>query len=188
MATDLPTTILPVRDFSGMTRLADVLTARERTNLVRELCERAACAATDAGMPVLVVSSDEAVAEWAGTHGFGSVPDSDSGLSGAAAGAVATLDGAAWLVLHPDIPGIGSTGLRRIAEMATETPVLVPSHDGGTNVIATRGAFPFAYGPGSFHRHFAAAPHAIVISTAALSIDIDSPAQLVAFPSLQHLG
>lgn len=185
---DLPTVILPVRDFSGMTRLADVLSARERTNLVRELCERAAGAATEAGMRVLVVSSDDGVAEWARVHGFTKVPDSDDGLSGAATRAVATLDGAAWLVLHPDIPDIDSADLHRIAEMATHAPVLVPSHDGGTNVIATRGAFPFAYGPGSFHRHFAAVPHAIVVSTAGLSIDIDSPAQLVAFSSLQHLG
>ncbi len=185
---DPPTAILPVRDFSGMTRLSNVLTHRERADLIRTLCERAAHATIEAGMPTLIVSSDDAVLEWAGTHGFASMPDSNDGLSAAVAGAVVSLDGAAWIVLHSDLPGVDRVGLRLIAEIATNRTVLVPSHDGGTNIIASRGVFPFAYGPGSFHRHFASAPHSVVVSTAALSIDIDSPAQLAAFPTLQHLG
>jgi len=81
------------------------------------------------------------------------------------------------------LSGLGHT---HGAGAASNTTVLVPSQDGGTNLIASEGPFPFAYGPGSFHRHFASVPRATIISTAELSIDIDSPTQLAAFPELSR--
>jgi 2-phospho-L-lactate guanylyltransferase (CobY/MobA/RfbA family) len=89
-----------------------------------------------------------------------------------------------WIMLHADLPLVTASSLLRVAEAASSAPVLVPSHDGGTNAIGAQGPFPFAYGTGSFHRHFAAVPNATIISTAELAIDIDSPAQLAAFPEL----
>jgi 2-phospho-L-lactate guanylyltransferase (CobY/MobA/RfbA family) len=65
--------------------------------------------------------------------------------------------------------------------------VLVPSSDGGTNVIASRGWFPFAFGPNSFEHHFATVPTAAVMPSPELSIDIDTPVHLSVFPEVLHI-
>lgn len=186
--TAAPTIILPVRDFSGMTRLGAVLDATERETLVRQLCERARLAIAGANLRCVVVSSSRDVIEWATSNALEHTPDAGRGLSEAAATAAQSLDGAPWIVLHADLPLVTSTSLLEITELASRRTVLVPSHDGGTNVVAARGHFPFAYGAGSFHRHFAAAPRAIVAANAELSIDIDTPAQLTALPSSLRVG
>jgi len=178
------TVILPVRDFHGMTRLASVLSASERSALVRELCDRSATAVLEAGLRAVVVSSSPDVVNWASSRGLDSLPDQGEGLSRAAHEAVASLGDTPWIVLHTDLPMVSSRSLTQVAEVSVGRPVLVPSHDGGTNVVASTGPFPFSYGGGSFHRHFAVAPDAAIISNTELSIDIDGPAQLVAFPDL----
>ena len=53
--------------------------------------------------------------------------------------------------------------------------VLVPSYDGGTNVIAGTGSgFRFSYGMASFHRHLAANPDATVLTHPLLALDLDT--------------
>jgi 2-phospho-L-lactate guanylyltransferase (CobY/MobA/RfbA family) len=62
-------------------------------------------------------------------------------------------------------------------------PVIAPSHDGGTSLVAGHTRFPFTYGPGSFHRHVAAAtavsasPAAIVVRPG-LALDLDTAEDL----------
>jgi 2-phospho-L-lactate guanylyltransferase len=182
--TQSPTVIVPIRDFSGMSRLSAVLDIDGRSRLARELSTRTVNAAVQAGLDVVVVSSSRDVIDWAGTIGLRVLEDPRMGLSTAAASATASLDGSPWIVLHADLPLVSALGLRHIADLGSHVTVLVPSQDGGTNVIASTGIFPFAYGPGSFHRHFASSPHATIISNAGLSIDIDTPLQLSAFPEL----
>ncbi len=179
-----PTVIIPIRDFAGMTRLSPVLTPKERNVLARELATRAVAAAKSANLDIAVVSSSPEVVSWSVVVGAHSWPDSGGGLSAAAQGAVARLTGSPWIMLHADLPLVNASALRAVADAAVSGTVLVPSHDGGTNVIASSREFPFAYGPGSFHRHFAAAQRAKIISNPALSIDIDTLAQLSSFPEL----
>lgn len=179
-----PTVLLPVRDFAGMSRLDGVLSPRQRTVLTRALCTRAAVAARDAGLRLVAVSSSEGVARWADRQDTETWPDPGTGLSAAASAAVHRMGSDPWIMLHADLPLVTASSLHTVAEAGSSAPVLVPSQDGGTNVIASEGPFSFAYGVGSFHRHFAAVPHATVITAAALSIDIDSPSQLAAFPEL----
>jgi len=178
------TAILPIRDFHGMTRLSSVLSASERSALIRELCDRSATAALGAGLRTVVVSSSRDVLSWAARRELDSFPDPGEGLSRAAHDAVASLNRSSWIVLHTDLPDVSWRSLVQVAEVSVGRPVLVPSHDGGTNVIASTGPFPFSYGGGSFHRHFSAVPDAAIISNTELSIDIDGPAQLAAFPHL----
>lgn len=173
-----------MRNFSGMSRLSAVLDIDGRSRLARELCTRAVNAAVQADLDVAVVSSSPDVIDWAESIDLHVLEDPRMGLSAAAASATASLDGSPWIVLHADLPLVSMLGLRHIADLGSNHTVLVPSQDGGTNVIASTGTFPFAYGSGSFHRHFAAAPHATIISNAELSIDIDTPLQLSAFPGL----
>jgi 2-phospho-L-lactate guanylyltransferase (CobY/MobA/RfbA family) len=116
--------------------------------------------------------------------GTASCPDPGGGLSAAAAAATTSFADDQWIVLHADLPLVSAPALSEVAHLSAFGTVLVPSHDGGTNVIATSGTFPFAYGPESFHRHFSAAPGATIISNPELSIDIDTPLQLSCFPEL----
>lgn len=180
--------ILPVHHFGGMSRLSSVLDPGQRSKLSRNLCDRAVSAVQAAGLDIVVVSSSPDVAEWAGAAGIETSPDPGAGLSAAAHSVVTRLGDRPWMLLHADLPLITAAEVTRVAETAIDTTVLVPSLDGGTNAIASKGAFPFAYGPGSFHRHFASAPEATIISSTALSIDIDTPAQLRNFPNLTEVS
>ncbi len=176
-----PTVILPVRDFAGMSRLKPVLDPASRRQLARGLCLRAVTAAHDAGLTVQLVSSSHEVSDWANDLGVEVVPDPGEGLSGAASAAVQGHGDSPWMVVHADLPLITGGSLRAVADIAGTQTVLVPSHDGGTNVIASHRSFTFSYGQGSFHRHLSSSPRAAVISNPQLSFDIDTPAQLAAF-------
>jgi len=167
-----------------MSRLDGVLSPRQRATLTRALCTRAVAAAREAGLRLVAVSSSNDVTRWADQQGSETWPDPGAGLSVAASAAVERMGHDPWIMLHADLPLVTAASLHDVAEAGSRAPVLVPSHDGGTNVIASEGSFPFAYGIGSFHRHFSAVPNATIITTPALSIDIDSPTQLAAFPEL----
>jgi 2-phospho-L-lactate guanylyltransferase (CobY/MobA/RfbA family) len=131
-----------------------------------------------------VVSSSEEVISWTQMIGVESLPDPGEGLSAAAASVVASMNETPWIVMHADLPLVSSPALHTIVEASVQGTVLVPSSDGGTNAIASKGPFAFAFGPGSFQRHFATVPKAAVIPSPELSIDIDTPLQLSVFPEV----
>ena len=87
-------------------------------------------------------------------------------------------------MVHGDLPLISPRAIAQVANALVSSPILVPSHDGGTSVVAGFGRFPFSYGIGSFRRHFAARPDALVMVSEELAIDIDTPLHLAAFPEL----
>jgi 2-phospho-L-lactate/phosphoenolpyruvate guanylyltransferase len=167
--------IVPIRNFSGMTRLAPVLGGPERSKLARTLAERIVTVGAGASGRTIVVSSDRTVAAWASARGADIVEDPGTGLDDAAAAGVAAAGHRPWIVAHADLPFVTTAALRQVVDASTSHHVLVPSLDGGTNVISGRGGFRFAFGPGSFHRHLARAPSATVIASRELSIDIDTP-------------
>jgi 2-phospho-L-lactate guanylyltransferase len=167
-----------------MSRLRSVLTTARRADLSKELCARAVAAAQEAGLRVAIVSSSEAVMAWTQMIGVEWLPDPGEGLSAAAASAVASMNEAPWMVMHADLPLVSSRAVHAIAEASVKRTVLVPSSDGGTNVIASRGSFAFSFGPNSFERHFATVPTAAVMPGPELSIDIDTPLHLSVFPEV----
>ncbi len=179
-----PVVIVPIRSFTGMTRLTTVLDASQRSDLSRRLGAGVVAAATDAGLAVVVVTSDDEVTQWADDLDLGTCDDPGTGLSGAANAGIARAGDTPWLVVHADLPLATSHALAHAARASETSTVLVPSHDGGTTVIGGHGSFPFSYGIGSFRRHLALAPSATVIVSAALSIDIDAPRHLASFPWL----
>ena len=171
---------VPIRDFEGMSRLAATLDTVARTRLIRDLASRVVRAGIGAGLDVGIVTSDRDVRAWADRLCVDSLVDPGQGLNAAASSATAGTRGP-WIIAHADLPLVTAVALRRIAGLAEAGhTVLVPSLDGGTTIIASWGAFRFSYGPGSFHRHLAAAPTAVVVSSAVLSVDIDTPLQLEA--------
>jgi len=167
-----------------MTRLAGVLDAEQRTHLSQALAERLLSSVAAADLPAIVITSSDDVAVWARTHGAKICDDSGIGLSEAVGAGVLTVSGDPWLAIHADLPLVTPQAIARVAAAYDGTPVLVPSYDGGTTVIASRGPFPFSYGTGSFQRHFAAAPDAIITPSPELSVDIDTPGSLRPFLNL----
>lgn len=184
MSARLPTLIAPIREFAGMTRLRDVLDRDARVELSMALAGRLLAAAREAGLSRLVVTADRDVEQWAGVNGATTIRDQGTGLDAAVSGAVASVDGP-WIVAHADLPFVTASALASIAAITTGSTVLVPSVDGGTTIVAGIGAFPFSFGPSSFHRHLAARPHALVVANVALSVDVDTPRHLRAVRDLE---
>lgn len=182
----VPVAIVPIRDFDGMTRLSPELDSPSRTRLARQLAESVISAVRTSGLSPLVVTSSDAVKHWAAYQNIDVCHDPDDGLSHAAATGVSFVGRLPWLVIHADLPLITASAVSLAATATENSVVLVPSQDGGTTVIGGAGKFPFSYGAGSFHRHLASAPHANVIVTPALSVDLDTPRHLKAFPDLDR--
>jgi 2-phospho-L-lactate guanylyltransferase len=149
--------VIPIRSFrSGKQRLAAVLDDTERTRLSRALADTAIQAAD--GFPILVVSQDNSVAEWADAHGITTVVDPQLDLNDAAelgrqqfveAGATAVA------VMHSDLPmpaAIHSV----VDDTALLHGLIAPDRHGeGTNllIVPTSLPFTFMFGPGSATHH-----------------------------------
>lgn len=179
---------IPVKPFGvAKNRLQPALDAAQRSRLGKLIAARTAMQAQATGARVAVVTGDDGVAGWARGHGVEIVRESSEyapGLNGAAAAAVdaAERDESDWLILHADLPLVSRADLE--AAMSRHRPgrfVLAPSYDGGTGLIMGSGAFPFSYGPGSFHRHLRATDgNADVVIRSGLALDLDTPRDLEA--------
>lgn len=172
---------IPIKPFGvAKARLAGVLDAPGRSRLGKAVAARTAGAATDAGALVAVVTGDPGVAAWARGNGFLTIDEQASprhGLNGAAEAALieASRRQRCWAIIHADLPLITPAELTPIFAAAQREVVLVPSHDGGTNVLAgNRTSFHFSYGPASFHAHLAYRPQARIVSSARLALDLDT--------------
>ena len=179
---------IPVKPFGvAKSRLQPALDAAQRSRLGKTIATRTAMQARATGARVAVVTGDDGVAGWARGHGVEVVRESSeygAGLNGAAAAAVAAAGSGKsdWLILHADLPLVSQADVE--AAISRHRPgrfVLAPSYDGGTALIMGTGAFPFSYGPGSFHRHLRAANgSADVVIRSGLALDLDTPRDLEA--------
>ena len=174
---------IPVKPFGvAKARLSSQLSPEQRARLGKAIAARTAILSRQAGAEVVVVTGDDGVAVWATALGFTVLPEGPVASLDAAARAVAvtaTAGGRHWAIVHADLPLATAGDLRTVFAAAADGAVVVPSHDGGTNVLAgSDPAFPFAYGAGSFHRHLAASPRATVIAHPRLAMDLDTPADL----------
>jgi len=167
-----------------MTRLTSVLDPQQRSDLARRLASRVLDAVSDAGLQTIVITSSDDVARWAQGNEAAVHKDPRTGLSEAVNSCVSTVGSAPWLVVHADLPLVTPRAIASVARASRSATVLAPSYDGGTTVIAGQGTFPFAYGIGSFQRHYASAPHATIIISPELSVDIDTAHGLGLVPEL----
>ena len=179
--------VIPIRGFDGgKSRLGARLDAASRADLLRAMAENVVAAAGP--LPVAVVSNAREVRNWAATLGLVVLDDPGTLDLAAAAGlgwAAATGFGRI-VVAHADLPlatnlaPVAADGLRPVV-------TAVPCHrDDGTPVLSLPTAatgFVFAYGPGSFRRHAAAARAAglafRVRRDGSLGRDVDAPEDLL---------
>lgn len=181
---DATAVLLPVKAFrDAKVRLAGALSADERITLAREMAERVMAAASP--LPVAVVCDDEGVARWAQALGVRVIAEPGRGLNAAVEAGVVQLaaDGVSFaIVAHADLPL--ATSLRWVDRFAGIT--LVPDRrEDGTNVIGvpTSSNFHFAYGPGSFARHYVEARRCSravrIVRQPELAWDVDEPDDLL---------
>ncbi len=176
---------IPIKPFGvAKRRLSDRLDGETRRLLGQAIASRTAAAAIDAGALVAVVTADSGVARWARTLGYLTIDERIAhghGLNGAAEAVVveAVVRQRPWAIIHADLPLVTPGALRRVFAHAAEKQVLVPSHDGGTNIVAGHGpGFRFSYGKSSFHRHLATNPTCAVIPIPSLALDLDTKEDL----------
>lgn len=176
---------VPVKPFGvAKRRLSGRLSPIQRTLLGRAVAARTATAAAAAGATVAVVTGDVGVASWAQDLGFETIDESRSsqpGLDGAAGAVVAEAERrqVRWAIIHADLPLATPDALANIFALAETATVLVPSYNGGSNVIAGDDpGFQFRYGPLSFHHHLAANPRTTVRIHPQLTLDLDTEKDL----------
>jgi 2-phospho-L-lactate/phosphoenolpyruvate guanylyltransferase len=183
-----PWVIVPVKAFGvAKQRLSSVLNAEQRSRLGKEVAARTMDTFATAGGHVAVVTADRDVESWARRLGYQVIREHAAlygpGLNGAVAvgRAAATTALARWVAVHADLPLINATNAENVIDAVDTTyhGVIVPSRDGGTNVLSGP-VISFRYGPGSFVLHHAQIPLADVLVSPNLSIDLDSPSDLAA--------
>lgn len=171
----MTTVIIPVKPFGvAKARLSGVLDRATRARLGKAVAAHTVSQAQTLTDHVCVVTPDDAVAAWAADHGCTVVAEPPlAGLNGAAALATSLHD-ESWVVLHADLPLLQPDDVASLIAGTAHGWVLAPAHDGGTSGIGGHGSFDFAYGPGSFSRHLAAARRpTTVVSRVGLAVDLD---------------
>lgn len=179
--------LVPVKSFArAKLRLAAVLSPPRRAALAHQMAEQVIRSA--GSLPVAVVCDDAEVAGWARGLGAQVVWTPGRGLNAAVQEGVERLAGLGAervVVAAGDLPLADDLGW--VARFEGITLVPDRRHD-GTNVIGVpaRAAFRFAYGPGSYFRHLAAARTlglpVRVVNAPRLAWDVDVPEDLEVVP------
>ena len=182
-----PIAVIPLKGFAdAKERLSGALGPQRRADLARATADRVATACLEAGFRLVVVTSDADVSSWAADLPAQVVSDPGRGLDDACrAGVELRPDG--WAVAHGDLPLLDKVSMTDLAgHLGAGRSVIAPARDGGTNLLAADRLIPFAYGPGSFHRHLTALARSdtVVVTGAATAIEIDTPADLTAAAKL----
>jgi 2-phospho-L-lactate guanylyltransferase len=186
--------IVPVKPLrQGKSRLAEVLTQDERTDLNRRLLAHTLDTLT--AIPeiehVLVVSRDQAALALAREYGARTVQENGSPqLNVALARATIVAKNYATrgvLIVPADLPLITPEDVHAMLELAKDPPVVVVAPDHrrqGTNalLVCPAGLIEYEYGPGSFERHCERAQEAgarlEVCELPSLALDMDLPEDL----------
>jgi 2-phospho-L-lactate guanylyltransferase len=186
--------IVPVKPLRrGKSRLADVLTSEERTDLNRHLLENTID--TLKSLPgiehVLVVSRDSEALAMARDLGARTVlenKNSDLNIALARATVIAkTYATRGVLILPVDLPLITPEDIQTMLDKVGEPPVVVVAPDrcyNGTNamLVCPAGLIEYEYGPNSFERHCerakAVGARLEICELPSLSLDLDNPEDL----------
>lgn len=189
--------VIPVKSFAAAKqRMSPFLNGSERAQLARLMLEDVldAVRLAYALSGCLIVTHDPqaaAIARGAGAQVID--PYGDFGFAAAVSLAVAALPGEAGMVVVPtDIPHISPALIDRIAAVTPSPGValVAATSDGGTNLLAMRPCtlLPPQFGIDSFARHrnaaLAAGVAPVICASAEVGCDLDRPADLAAFLSL----
>ncbi len=184
--------IVPAKPFrEAKSRLAVVMTEAERIALSAALLEHTLHIARESGIfaQIVVVSRDAAALSVASAHGALALREAHADLNVAltqAADYASAARATAALILPADLPHLRAANLHELAAAfaGAHSVVIAPSRDGGTNALflPLPAPFAFAFGADSCRTHEqrarAAGCSVTFVENAALSFDLDSPADL----------
>jgi 2-phospho-L-lactate guanylyltransferase len=189
--------VVPVKELTGAKqRLSSCLSPEERRALATAMLEDVLDAVSAVGElgGVLVVTVDPAATSLAGRYGARIVTEgARDGHTGAVTAAAHLLvrEGRAGMITLPgDIPRLSSAEIAATltAHRAAPAFTIVPAHDDlGSNTIicSPPDAVPLRFGEDSFYPHLAAARACgidpLIVRQPGIGMDIDHPADLVAF-------
>ena len=175
--------LIPIRSWQlPKTRLAGVLTHAKRVEMTQGWAQRALTASQEAGLSVVVLTSDPSVMAWARSQDADAWPD-PAGRPGLARVMDAALVRCAGptLVLMPDLPAVDANSLRALTA-ADGLPIWVPNQHGtGTNaaLLMAPPRKPTAFGaPDSLHQHTKTFGGR-VLALPSLAVDVDTPTDLL---------
>jgi len=192
---DAPLVLVPVNRLDrAKGRLAELLAPEERVAIAEATLRTVVDAVRTAGWPLVILTADKRAHDVAGRDA--EHLDEDPALRGLNAqieAALRTVEAppGGVLILHADLPLASAKALMALSEAAAPPPsvTMVRSGDGGTNAMLLRPhlGFRLAYGVDSFERHREAATTAgmevRVVESEELSLDLDTPADLLALVS-----
>lgn len=175
------TALVPLkRGAERKTRLAAHLSPAARIALSDRMASHvvAVLNATPAIDRVLLLAPEpvpELAAIWQPDEGRGLSPELDAAFA---------LHDAPLLVIHGDLPLVETQDIIALLSAAESGGIAIAPdrHGAGTNAVAIfrPGPFAFAFGAESLTRHLAAAgPNAVEVCRPRLSLDVDTPADLV---------
>lgn len=179
--------VVPIRSFAhGKARLALALDDAARTALARRMATTVLAAA--GAMEKLVVTDDDDVRSFALDAGARVIADAGSLDGAAAAGRDWARDRGALrvVVAHADLPFAQDLDAFDTDAGAPVAVLVADQHGDGTPIVSVpvNAEFAFAYGPGSFARHVAAARHAGLtvreVRDSRLGFDVDDADDLAA--------
>ncbi|UYP17611.1 2-phospho-L-lactate guanylyltransferase [Rhodococcus sp. Z13] len=188
--------LVPVKALGlAKSRLSDVLTARERAELVLAMMRDTVSAAMAAGdVAVTVITGDERVAGAARACGAEVFPDPvapgspdplNSALRAAARRVRESVPDAELVALQADLPALRPEEFARAREVArgSGSAVVTDHTAGGTTALfhCVPGSMPpLHFGPDSARLHVAAGAVAVPDAVPGLRLDVDTIADLVA--------
>ena len=176
--------------WEGKSRLAAVLSPRERQELCAHLLERTLRLALALGTAASIrtITPDPEACMIAAMFGVGALKDEGTGLNDALEAARDVIlreagEHSSALILPIDLPCATVAAIRRATASAVDVAISPDAANQGTNLLflvgRALGAFPFAFGPGSYSRHRRAAEDAglrvAIVDDPLLAFDIDRP-------------
>lgn len=175
------TTVIPFKARERKTRLGSRLGVEQRQRLSQDLFEHVVSVLQDAPLlGEIALLSEVRPIRWDGPF----IADEGRGLNAELCALVESRRPARLLVIHADLPLVSVEDIAAlIAGGGADCAIAPDRHGTGTNALALGEpfGFDFAFGPGSFARHCAAAGgNARVIARLGLGLDIDTSADLEA--------
>lgn len=191
-ASPFVTTFIPVKSLAlGKSRLSDTLDLERRIQLTRESLRRVVHVLQNAHgiAEIVLISVDEAVAEWAELWRVTFLREEQHGLNEALRQARRHFAHApAILILHSDLVAVSVTDIEAMIALcdgAQAGVVIAPDRHGhGTNALLLKppAVIDFAFGPNSAQRHVAHAEaqdiQPVIFHSQSISLDLDSPDDL----------
>lgn len=165
---------------NGKSRLSRIFSQEERDILSLHMARHVLSELQGCdGLEDIAILSKSCPDWWTGSW----MPDGGLGLNDELSGWRQTSGPGAILVIHADLPLLTAAGVRHLLDVADVEGIALATDRAGNGsnalAIADDRPFDFRFGPESRHLHATQSPGMTVIQSICLSLDIDTPEDLI---------